>query len=558
MRKLYVFFFCFLLYTAISAQPVISYQPVITGLTAPVEVVDANDGTNRLFVVEQEGAIRVYDPSNGGLLATPFLNISGLVKYQDEQGLLSLAFHPGYETNGYFFVYYNNTAGAVTIARYKVSANANVADTDSAKVLFTIDKPFPNHNGGHLQFGKDGHLYFATGDGGSANDPNNNAQNGLSLLGKMLRINVDDFATAPYYTVPATNPFVRDPAFDGRIWALGLRNPFRWSFDRQTGDMWIGDVGQSAKEEIDFRPASSTGGENYGWRCYEGFIRTPGVADCNPANYVPPVFDYDNPPGNAGSSVIGGYVYRGNEYPFFNGYHIAADVFSGTVYLTKPNGTGGWTTTQQAGLQNSVVAFGEAENGTLYAVSQGTSTVYKVTAASASPLPVKLQSFTGAKTAAGNELRWVTSSETQGTKFIVAYGQDGFHFAAVGEVPGTNGSGASYSFVHRVADAVPLFYRLQIKEATGESRYSSIVKLEEKEARLQVYPSVVRNGRFYINSDAAVEKVQVLNSLGALVLEKQNLSAALPLPVDLPSVPKGLYVVKVYGKQVSSAKILVD
>ncbi|RYF82994.1 MAG: sugar dehydrogenase [Chitinophagaceae bacterium] len=362
MRKLYTAFsFIAGLFFAlfVHAQPAISYSPFLSGFTLPVEVVNAGDGTSRLFVVQQNGVIRVYDPANGGLQATPFLNMSSIVRNSGEQGLLSMAFHPQFETNGYFFVYYNNTNGDVTIARYQASGTANTANAGSGVVLITIPKPFDNHNGGHMQFGPDGNLYFATGDGGSGNDPFNNSQDSTKLLGKMLRINVDDFSTPPYYTIPITNPFYNTPNFDKRIWARGLRNPFRWSFDRLTGDMWIGDVGQGAKEEINFTPASSTGGENYGWRCYEGSIRTPGVAVCDPVNYHPPIYDYDNP-SSGSSSVIGGYVYRGSEYPFFQGYYTAADVYSGNLYLLKPNGSGGFTTSVVSGLQNFVVGFGEA------------------------------------------------------------------------------------------------------------------------------------------------------------------------------------------------------
>jgi glucose/arabinose dehydrogenase len=343
-------------YTAISfAQPTITYDFLIGGLSAPVEVVNAGDGTNRLFVVQQNGIIKVYDPANGGLQTDAFLNVSTIITYGGEQGLLSAAFHPDFETNGYFFIYYNNSSGAVTVARYHATGTSDTAEAGSGVVLLTIPKPFANHNGGHLQFGQDGNLYFATGDGGSANDPFNNAQDPASLLGKMIRINVDNFVTPPYYTVPTSNPFYNTAGFDNRIWARGLRNPYRWSFDRLTGDIWIGDVGQGAKEEINFRPGTSTGGENYGWRCYEGSIRTPGVTACDPPNYFPPVFDYDNP-SSGSSSVVGGYVYRGSEYPFFYGYYIAADVYSGTVYILNPNGSGGFNAYFKTGLQKLLLA----------------------------------------------------------------------------------------------------------------------------------------------------------------------------------------------------------
>ena len=541
------------------AQPSVSYESFVSGLSVPVEVVNAADGTNRLFIVQQDGVIKVYDPANGGLQTTPFLNVSGIITYGGERGLLSAAFHPAYETNGYFFIYYNNSSGAIEVARYHATGTANVADVAPGVVLLTIPKPFDNHNGGHLQFGQDGNLYFATGDGGSANDPFNNAQDSTTLLGKMLRINVDNFTTPPYYTVPASNPFYNTSNFDNRIWARGLRNPYRWSFDRLTGDMWIGDVGQGAKEEVNFRPVSSTGGENYGWRCYEGSIRTPGInaATCNPLNYFPPLFDYNNP-SSGPSSVVGGYVYRGTEYPFFAGYYIAADVYSGTLYLLKQNGDGSFPApTIKTGLQNFVVGFGEGEDGTIYAVSQATNVVYKVVASVV--LPVTLSSFTGKKVAAANELKWVTASEQNTAKFIIEYSADGSFYTTAGELDarGVNG-GAAYSFLHAIGNNTALFYRLRIVERNGGSSYSPVVKINGTGGGLQVYPTVVRDGKLYINSNEAINVVQILNSNGSLVYQKNTFSTAGLLTIQLPSLAKGMYIIRITGKEISSEKILVD
>lgn len=347
-----------------TGQPIINYQPVITGLSQPVDIVNAGDGSNRIFVVEQGGVIKVFN-SSYTLLGT-FLTVTGIAT-GGEQGLLSVAFHPSYETNGFFWVYYTNGAGDLEVSRYKVSSgNANQADVNSKQVVITIPHPGQtNHNGAKLNFGNDGFLYFATGDGGGGGDANNNAQNGNSLLGKMIRINVSTGTTAPYYTVPADNPFVSNPNVLDEIWALGLRNPFRWSFDRTTNDMWIGDVGQDAREEINYRAAGSTGGINYGWRCYEGNLpyNTNG---CLPSsNYVFPLYDYVNPnPGAA--SVTGGYVYRGAAHASMQGYYFATDIYSGNLYKIN---TVGFTTTVQTGLQNLVVGFGETESGELLNVS---------------------------------------------------------------------------------------------------------------------------------------------------------------------------------------------
>ena len=294
------------------------------------------------------------------MLLGTFLTVTG-ISTGGEQGLLSMAFHPDYETNGFFWVYYTNTAGNLEVSRYRVSAgNANQADAASRQVVITISHPtFSNHNGAKLNFGSDGFLYFATGDGGSGGDPANNAQNGGNLLGKMLRINVSTGTTAPFYTIPASNPFVANPAIADEIWALGLRNPFRWSFDRTNGDMWIGDVGQDAREEINYRAAASTGGINYGWRCYEGNLPFNTNGCQAQSNYVFPVYDYANPsPGQA--SVTGGYVYRGTSYPAMQGFYFATDVYSGNLYRINASN---FTTTIQTGLPNLVVGFGETENG---------------------------------------------------------------------------------------------------------------------------------------------------------------------------------------------------
>jgi len=363
-----------------------AFQSRITGLNSPMEVHTApGDLTNRLFVVEKAGVIRIWTGSS--LLSTPFLDISSLVVDNDERGLLSMAFHPQYQANGFFFVYYNDNSGNLTISRYQVSSgNPNVANGTANPVtpLVNIPKPFENHNGGHIQFKPEGginYLYFATGDGGSGNDPQNNSQRPTSRLGKMIRINADN----------AT------PALE--IMAWGLRNPFRWSFDRLTGDIWIGDVGQDDREEVNFR-ALGAGGANYGWPCREGTRDNSGAApsglDCDTVDNisVPPVFEYLNPP-CCGTSVIGGYRYRGSAYPQFQGYYMAADYFDGRLWFIRSNGSGGWiTSAPQMGLPVGISSFSETNNGdTIYAVANVGNRVYKVVPNVVTP--VTLTSFSG-------------------------------------------------------------------------------------------------------------------------------------------------------------------
>jgi glucose/arabinose dehydrogenase len=325
-----------------------------------MQLVNAGDGSKRIFIVQKAGTIRVYDSAFqflATLLTVPNITSSG------ERGLLSMAFHPSYKNNGFFYVYYTNAAGDLEISRYRISANdANVADPASRVILITIPHPnFSNHNGGELHFGKDGFLYLSTGDGGSGGDPNGNAQRTTSLLGKILRFNVNTSLTSPYYSIPAGNPFGNE------VFALGLRNPYRWSFDRQTGDMWIGDVGQDAFEEINFRAASSLNGANYGWRCYEGnaTFNTNGCATAS--TYVFPAHAYVSQ--NPAASITGGVVYRGTDYPALQGCYVAADFYSGIFYKIIPNGSSAWTVGTQVLSPTGVVDFGEDEDGEVYVVS---------------------------------------------------------------------------------------------------------------------------------------------------------------------------------------------
>jgi glucose/arabinose dehydrogenase len=267
-RKFILVLFC--AYTLVfpvllNASPNIELVPMISGHNSPVAIAHAGDGTGRLFVTLQVGEIFIYDWSQ--LLPAQFLDIGSLITTGSERGLLSVVFHPNYSANGFLYVNYTDLNGDTVIARYKVSADLNVVDTTSAAILLTLPQPIANHNGGQLQFGPDGYLYIGIGDGGDGGDPLNNAQNLDSLLGKVLRLNVD--AGSPY-AIPPDNPFVGNPNAKQEIWALGLRNPWRFSFDQLTGDLFIADVGQDNFDEVDFQQAGSVGGENYGWRLMEG------------------------------------------------------------------------------------------------------------------------------------------------------------------------------------------------------------------------------------------------------------------------------------------------
>ncbi len=346
---------------------------VVNGLQKPTYLTHAGDGSGRLFITEQVGRIRVV--VNGQLLERPFLDISSIVGSRaSEQGLLSVAFHPRYTSNGHFFVNYIDVRGDTVVARYTVSADPNVADPESGAVLLTIDQPYANHNGGQLQFGPDGYLYIGMGDGGSAGDPQNNGQRLDTLLGKLLRIDVD--STFPY-GIPPDNPFRNRNDAKPEIWAYGLRNPWRFSFDRATGDLYIADVGQNAYEEVDFQPATSRGGENYGWNFMEG--NHPYGGRSNRPEFTPPVAEYSHAEG--GCSVTGGYVYRGARLPALTGIYLFGDYCTGLTWTLYRSAPDRWERRLFLRTNLRISSFGEDEFGELYVLDHA-GAVYRLEPAS--------------------------------------------------------------------------------------------------------------------------------------------------------------------------------
>jgi len=371
----------------------IGLQSFATGFAAPVDI--AHCGDSRLFVVEQDGLIKILN-ANGTTNATPFLNLTALTNQSGEQGLLGLAFHPNYAANGYFYVNYTRSSdGATVIARYAVDAgNPNIANP-TGTVLLTIAQPFSNHNGGTLKFGPDGYLYIGMGDGGSGGDPGNRAQNINELLGKMLRIDVN---SGTPYGIPATNPYVGVAGAD-EIWAIGLRNPWKFSFDRTTGDLWIADVGQNLYEEVN-RAASTESGLNYGWRCYEGNAAY-NTTGCPPQNTMKsPLLVTNHSSGFC--SISGGYVYRGTQFPNFQGKFFFSDYCKAQIGMSDASGNVTFSTTFSG---NNFVTFGEDAAGELYVASIGNGTIYKIIDSSLSttefgktsfriyPNPVKTEVF---------------------------------------------------------------------------------------------------------------------------------------------------------------------
>jgi glucose/arabinose dehydrogenase len=381
---------CFLLFFPFQAGaqfPKISIIRHVSGLSLPVHITHAGDGSGRLFIVEQPGRIRIV--KNGVLLAAPFLDISNTganrVLFGGEQGLLSVAFPPQFNGKGYFYVYYTNLNGDNVAARYFLTADPDRADPGSEVLLRTFSHPtFQNHNGGQLAFGPDGFLYIGTGDGGSGGDPNNNGQSPNTFLGKILRIDVESVMDprVDTYVIPPDNPFVGAPGFLPEIWALGLRNPFRFSFDRLTGDLYIGDVGQNLFEEVDFQPAASPGGENYGWNIMEGLhcfntlnFSVP-LPTCNQTGLTLPVVEYNHTQGDC--SVTGGFVYRGNLHPQVQGIYFYGDFCTGRIWGLKRNGTV-WQNNLLLDAPLGISSFGEDEAGELYLTDYAAGDIYRIT-----------------------------------------------------------------------------------------------------------------------------------------------------------------------------------
>ncbi|MEO6191245.1 MAG: PQQ-dependent sugar dehydrogenase [Saprospiraceae bacterium] len=358
------------------SQNEIKLTKIVSGFAKPLFVTHAGD--DRLFIVEQAGKIKIVNGTT--TVSTPFLNITDRVNARaNEQGLLGLAFHPQFKTNGYIFVnYISNGANRTIISRFNLlPGNPNEIDSLSEKIILVINQPFTNHNGGCMNFGKDGFLYIGQGDGGSANDPMGNGQNRMVLLAKMLRIDVN---TTDPYKVPSTNPFFKDSSYLPEIWAMGLRNPWRWSFDRLTGDMWIGDVGQNIWEEVDFQKANSKGGENYGWRCYEGHADF-NTSGCNAKNtYIFPIVDYmhsSNP--NCGGSITGGYVYRGSECSYLYGNYIYADYCTGNIWAIVKNSNDSFVNRKVYTFATyQISSFGEDVKGELYMCALSEGAIYRI------------------------------------------------------------------------------------------------------------------------------------------------------------------------------------
>ena len=524
-----------------TAKSQIGYQTTTTGLSGPIDIsippnASPANGSTRIFVAQQDGVIRLWN----GTSFTELVNISSAISVGGERGLLSMTFHPSYDgiTNRDFFVYYTrNSDGDLTVARYRTHlSDPNLIDPAGGTVLITPieHSSQSNHNGGDLNFGPDGFLYLTTGDGGGGGDPGENAQNPSSLLGKLLRIDVN----AP---IPIT-PTVVD---------IGLRNPFRWSFDKNTGDAWIGDVGQGSWEEISFKPAGSSG-LNFGWDCYEGNVAFELTVDCPvPAAITFPSHVYPNAEGQA---VVGGFVYRGTEIAALQGWYVATDYYTGRIFIRSPGGT--WST--QMGGQTGISSFGEAPDGTLYAISQFTGTLYKVIVTGA--LPVKLISFSGKRNADISELSWKTATEQNTARFRIEFSSTASDFQNAGIVIASrNPNGNTYSFQHNFNSNSDLYYRLAIVEDDGQIAYSSIIRLSSHKKGFKIYPTVINNGILNIQTETPASKLQIISTNGAMVFKKELNAFTGTTAISIPQFSKGIYIVQLHMNDgIKREKIIIE
>jgi glucose/arabinose dehydrogenase len=347
-----------------------AWAPVVSGLTKPLGMAALPDASGRMLVLEQPGTIRIVE--NGNLQPDPLLDIRDRVGSQgNEQGLLGIALHPNFAQNGFFYINYTDTNGNTVIARYQVTKeDPSHVNPNSEQVLLRVDQPFANHNGGSMVFGPDGYLYMGLGDGGSAGDPRGNGQSVNTLLGKLLRVDVNN---GDPYAIPADNPFAKGNG-KAEIWAFGLRNPWRFSFDRLNGDLYIADVGQESWEEIDYLPAGSPGGVNFGWNYREAMHEFRGTPPSN-ANLVDPVAEYGH---DQGCSITGGFVYRGEALPEFRGIYLYSDYCSGKIWGLLKGADGSWQSKELFETGYNMTSFGEDRQGEIYIIDQGSGGIYRL------------------------------------------------------------------------------------------------------------------------------------------------------------------------------------
>jgi len=511
---------------------------------APVGLQNSDDGTNRIFVVERAGIIKVFPNSQTVQSVKTFLDITDRVSAGNEMGLLGLAFHPDYENNGYFFVNYTVSGPETRISRFAVSSsNPDSADKSSELILLSFGQPAANHNGGWIGFGpNDGYLYIGVGDGGSGGDPQNNAQNVNTVLGSILRIDVDNQDPGIKYAIPQDNPFVDSSGSEAKeIYAWGFRNPWRSSFDPVTDLLWTGDVGQSLWEEIDIVEK----GKNYGWRCYEG-NHNYNLTGCNYPEYIFPVWEYSHGPG---CSITGGYVYRGSNVPELSGKYIYADYCSGVVWSLQYDGINPTVNQTLLTAQGSVTSFGVDENNELYIVTFSPDRIYTFTPT----IPVELKLFSGTSTKGTVTLQWTTTTETNNYGFEVQKKYDDFTFEKIGflEGYGSTTDEQHYWFTDNTIEAGTLYYRLKQVDFDGSFKFSNEIKVEVNSPLTfglqQNYPNPFNPSTLikYSVPESGLVKVSVYNLVGeevSVLVNEQLDPGYYEVTFDASKLPSGIYV----------------
>ena len=554
----YVILFLILINFSGSAQ--FNFEVAFPNLTfsSALDLQNAGDGTNRLFVSERVGRIRVFPNDENVNTTKLFLDITDRVTSGGETGLLGLAFHPNYATNGYFYVNYTAPSPLRTVvSRFQVSStNPDSADKNSELILLTFNQPFSNHNGGCIAFGPDGNLYIATGDGGSGGDPQNNAQNITNLLGKILRIDVDNPQAPLNYGIPNDNPFIDSTNVNVRkeIYAWGLRNPWRMSFDPVTGWLWAGDVGQGDWEEIDI----IQNGKNYGWRCYEG-THPYNLTGCN-GTYELPVWEYSH---SLGFSITGGYVYRGQNVPELYGKYIYGDYVSTRVWALEYDGINPTVNTQITQAPGSITSFGIDENNELYLVSFNG----KIYSFIPTVVPVELISFNATIVNGGVMLNWYTATETNNSGFSIERATDVTDFEELFFIGGygTTTERNVYTYLDESVQSGIYHYRLKQIDFDGSFEYLNTVSVDlgmpggyslKQNYPNPFNPSTNIEFQLPVSGFVSLKIFDVLGNELKVLVNQEKTAGFYQVEFDATGLPSGIYFYKLETENFSDIKKL--
>lgn len=552
----HVILFLILIHSTISAQ--YNFEVAFPNLTfnSALDLQNSGDGTNRIFVIEQDGIIKVF-PNEQNVTSTKiFLDITDRVSSGGETGLLGLAFHPNYEINGYFYVNYTAASPLRTvISRFQVSStNSDSAVKTSELILLEYNQPYSNHNGGCVAFGPDGYLYMASGDGGSGGDPQNNGQNITTFLGKILRIDVDNPQPPLNYGIPTTNPFIDSTNVNIKkeIYAWGLRNPWRFSFDFTTGWLWAADVGQGNWEEVDI----IENGGNYGWRCYEG-NHTYNTSGCNGV-FKSPIWEYSH---SLGFSITGGYVYRGQNVPELTGKYIVGDYVSARVWAIDYDGVNPATSTQITTAPGSIPSFGQDENKEFYLISFN-GKIYRFVP---TVVPVELISFSAVIVENGIKLNWFTATETNNAGFAIERSLDGTNYSEIFFVGG-NGTTTNrnvYTYLDKTAIAGINYYRLKQIDFDGSYEYSQVaivnLGMPDKFILDQNYPNPFNPTTrisFYVpqNSFVTLKIYDLLGTEISTLVNEDRVAGYHKIEFDATQLSSGIYFYKLSAGNFSDMK----